>query len=299
METIKWSSYRNGRLEELKEYIGENNVKLIIVKVPGDAASDVYVNQKLKAASIAGIDARVLQTIPDISEEELIHAIEGLNKDDTVNGIIVQLPLPKHLNEEKIVNTIDPDKDVDGLTYVNQGKLVYGSDGLIPCTAKGVLEMLDVLNVDLKGKKVVIIGRSKLVGLPLYQLMLKRNATPVICHRQTKIEERDKLLKEADVIVSAAGSEKPFITADMIKEGSVIIDVSICPDENGKLHGDVCYDEVSKKAAYVSPVPGGVGQMTVLNLMNNTYIAYLKQLEKTIDKVSKRTPRVPFLFDND
>ena len=285
MQSIKWPEYRDEKLKKLNNLAKQEKIKLVIINANNDKASKIYIKQKIKAAKIAGMEAEVVSFSNDTNETCLIKKIEEYNKDNSVNGIIVQLPLPEQFNTERIVNCVNPDKDVDGLTKVNQTKLINGENCFIPCTAKAVLEMLNILGVFLEGKKISIIGRTKLVGIPLYHLLLQKKALPTICHSETPIELRDNLLKNSDIIISAAGAKKPFISAAMVKDRSIIIDVSIRSyEDTNKFHGDVCYEDVVKKVSYVSPVPGGVGPMTVLSLMENTYEAYWIQKNKIFNK---------------
>jgi len=278
---FNWKEYKQKELSLLKEKIGDKSVSLVIIQVGNNPASNTYVKQKLALSKLANIHVEHIKLAEDIPESELLELIDLYNTNSTyVDGIIVQLPLPKHINSDKVINSIAPNKDVDGLTAANLGNLVHGKDSFVPCTPKGVMEMLNVMDVELTGKKVVILGRSKLVGLPLYHLLLQKNATPIMCHSKTSEDDKKMFLSEADIVISAVGAKKPFITKDMIKEGAIVIDVSIeVYEDTGKLHGDVCED-VKEKASYVTPVPGGVGQMTVLELARNTYEASL--LKKNI-----------------
>ena len=203
--------------------------------------------------------------------EEIIKEIESLNNDDGIDGIIVQMPLPKHLNDEEIQNTIDPLKDVDGLTYVNSGRLVQNVPGLVPCTPKGIIDILDNYNIGLEGANIVVIGRSILVGKPIAALLTNRNATVVLTHSKTK--DLANITRNADIIIAAVGKAN-FVTEDMVKDGAVVIDVGI-NRLDGKLCGDVDYDNVKEKCSYITPVPGGVGPMTVYELMNNVYEAHV------------------------
>ena len=277
MENVDCRKLKEEGLKKLKELTKNKHITLKVIQVEGDKASDLYIKNKKNAAKLCGIEAEHILFKNNVTDEDIIDIIEVFNKDDSVNGIMVQLPLPKHLNPDKIINAIDKNKDVDGLTNENLGRIVSKEEGLRPCTAEGVMKILDNcigLN-NLKGKTVTIIGRSKLVGLPLFHMLLAFDATLTICH--TKTNNLNFYTKNADIIITAAGAKKAFINCDMIKENSIIIDVSTVTDENGKFHGDVIYDEVINKAGYVSKVPGGVGQLTVLELMNNTYKAYLLQ----------------------
>ncbi len=206
----------------------------------------------------------------DVSNFEVINYIKELNNDDSIDGIIVQLPIPDRLDKELIINSIDPLKDVDGLTNINAGKLFNNSPALIPCTPKGIMELLDEYNIDVNGMNAVVIGRSNLVGKPVEQLLTNRNATVTVCHSKTK--DIGFYTRNADLIVVAAGKPS-LLTGDMIKEGSIIIDVGISRID-GVLHGDVDYDSCKEKASYITPVPGGVGPMTVYELMNNVFLAH-------------------------
>ncbi len=287
MNKIDCKQLKSEELEELKRKIDGKNIGLRIIQVEGDSASDVYVKNKMKAGREIGLDIKHILLDQTFETEQIINIINVLNKDDSINGIMVQLPLPKHLDEKKIINSITPEKDVDGLTYENLGRLLSKEEGLRPCTAEGVMNILDKsigLN-NLEGKRVTIIGRTKLVGLPLYHMLLEYHATPVICHTKTK--NLENYTKNADIIVTAAGAEEPFINKEMIKDGAIVIDVSTVRGEDGKLHGDVIYDDVTDKAGFVTPVPGGVGQLTVLELMKNTYKAY--NLQKQIKPEKEKT----------
>ena len=235
-------------------------------------ASKVYVGQKEKAANYIGIKY-LHKHFDSISDNDLIKEIEKLNKDKKVNGIIVQLPLPDGMNETKIVNTIIPEKDVDGLTYLNAGLLLNNNTSLVSCTPKGIMELLKRENVNLVGANAVVIGRSILVGKPMMNLLINANATVTLCHSKTK--ELEKITKKADVLVVAIG-KKHFITKDMVKRGAVVIDVGINRID-GKLYGDVNFDDVYSKVRKITPVPGGVGPMTVVMLMKNCIEAYEKQ----------------------
>jgi len=249
-------------------------LKLVVVSVGNDPASKVYVGQKEKRAIEVGYDFFNLH-FDSIDEETLIKEIDKLNQDDLVTGIIVQLPLPDNLDKNKILNTINPLKDVDGLTNENFIKLIKKEECLIPCTPKGVVSLLDYYNVDLVNKKVVIVGRSELVGLPLFHLLLNKNATVTVCHSRTK--DLKSYTKEADVLIVAVG-KKELITADMVKDNAVVIDVGINRFE-GKLYGDV-EDKCFSKVNLMTPVPGGVGPMTVISLMENVYLANTLQENK-------------------
>lgn len=247
--------------------------KLVVIQVGDNNASNIYIRNKKRACEEVGIAFDQIKFPETISEESVIEEIKRLNKDDEVNGIIVQLPLPKGLNALRIINNIDPKKDVDGLTYENVGNLVLGNDGLVSCTPLGIMELLSAYNVELESKNVVIVGRSNLVGKPLIQLFLKANATVSVCH--SKSYDIKKYTKMADILVVAAGHPN-LITKDMVKDDVIIIDVGINKAE-GTLCGDVDFNEVSKKASLITPVPGGVGPMTVACLLKNVFKAYKMQ----------------------
>ena len=268
----------NGReLKEKKLQQIRNNVEdlgttlgLAVVQVGYNEASKVYIKQKEKAASELGYKYIHKHFPADVTEEELIKEIETLNEDDSIDGILVQMPLPKHLNESVIQNTISPLKDVDGLTYVNAGKLVQNANGLVPCTPKGIIDMLDYHNIGLEGANAVVIGRSILVGKPIATLLSNRNATVVLTHSKTR--NLSEITKNADIIIAAVG-KAGFVTEDMVKDGAVVIDVGI-NRVDGKLYGDVDFDRVKDKCSFITPVPGGVGPMTVAMIAKNILKAY-------------------------
>jgi len=244
---------------------------LAVILVGSDPASQVYVSNKNKKAKSLGYNSKEILLAEDVSEAELLKEITNLNNDESIHGILVQLPLPKHINKDRVINAIDPDKDVDGFHVVNVGRLYTGQDSLVPCTPQGCLLLLqDYFKGDLAGKKAVIIGRSNIVGKPMAELLLQQNCTPTIVHSRTKNSE--ELIKQADIIVAAVGIAE-FVKADMVKEGAVIIDVGINRIERDgkfKLVGDVDIADVIDKAAAITPVPGGVGPMTIACLMKNT-----------------------------
>lgn len=258
--------------QEIKKIIEEENItpKLAVIQVGDNKASDVYVRNKKKACLDVGINFELIKFNDTISEDLVINEIRRLNNDISVNGILVQLPLPTGFDEGKIINVIDPVKDVDGLTYQNVGNLVLENDCLVPCTPLGVMQLLKYYNVDLTSKNVCLVGRSNLVGKPLIQLLLKENATLSICH--SKSLDIKNYTKNADVLIVAAGHPN-LITKDMVKEGIVVIDVGINKEGN-VLKGDVDFEGVSKKASLITPVPGGVGPMTVACLLKNVVKAY-------------------------
>lgn len=243
---------------------------LAVILVGDDPASRVYVNNKKKACEFCGIRSLEYVLPAETKEEELIELVEKLNNDKSVNGILCQLPLPKHLDEKKVLNLIKPEKDVDAFHPENVGHIMIGDFNFLPCTPAGIMEMLRYENIDLDGKNCVVIGRSNIVGKPMAMLMLKENATVTICHSRTK--NLKEVVVGADVIVAAVGRPN-FVTADMVKDGAVIIDVGINRMDDGKLCGDVDFEACKEKASYITPVPGGVGPMTIATLMQNTITA--------------------------
>lgn len=258
--------------KEIKETISESKITpaLAVIQVGDNKASSIYIKNKKKACEEVGIKFEHIKFNDTISEELVINEIKRLNNDMSINGILVQLPLPIGFDEGKIINTINPVKDVDGLTYQNVGNLVLENDCLVPCTPLGVMELLKAYNVPLSSKNVCLVGRSNLVGKPLIQLLLRQDATLSICH--SKSLDIKNYTKQADVLIVAAGHPN-LITKDMVKEGVVIIDVGINKEGN-LLCGDVDFDGVSKKASLITPVPGGVGPMTVACLLKNVVKAY-------------------------
>ncbi len=267
-------------LLKLKEKINnfEKKPSLTVILVGDNPASQIYVNNKRKTAEAIGINSNIIKYPKTISEKELLEKIHELNKDDRVNAILVQLPLPEHISKEKVINLINPQKDVDGFTPYNFGKLFSGEKPFVyPCTPKGILILLDEYNIDLDGKHVVIVGRSNIVGKPLSQMILNRNATVTICHSHTK--NLAEITKTADILVSAVGEN--IIEEKMLKSGCIVVDVGIFKDSTGRTRGDVDFENVSKIASYISPVPGGVGPMTIASLMLNTIELFEKQNIKT------------------
>ena len=260
--------------EELKEKVSKLKVKpkLVVISVGDNPASKVYVRQKEKCANYVGFEYNHLH-YEKIKDEDLIKEIEKLNKDNSVSGMIVQLPLPKGMDEKRIVNSIDPDKDVDGLSYINAGRLLNNEPCLASCTPAGIMELLKAYNIDPCGKNVVVIGRSILVGKPMVNLMVNANATVTLCHSKTV--DIEKVTKKADILVVAIGKPN-FVKRNMVKRGSIVIDVGINRVDD-KLIGDVDYNDVYDKVKLITPVPGGVGPMTVIMLMNNVYQAYLNK----------------------
>ena len=240
---------------------------LAVVIVGDDPASRVYVNSKKKACEELGMYSEEYALPKETTQEELIALVEKLNKDDKINGILVQLPLPKHLDEKAVINTIVPEKDVDAFHPVNVGKIMIGDFDFLPCTPAGVMELIKETGIEIAGKECVIIGRSNIVGKPQAMLMLHKNATVTICHSKTK--DLKEVVKRADIVVAAVGVAK-MVTKDMVKEGAVVIDVGMNRLPDGKLCGDVDFDGVSEVASFITPVPGGVGPMTIAMLMENT-----------------------------
>ena len=248
--------------------------KLSVILVGENPASVLYVNNKKKTAEKLGIISEVIKFPADVEEEILLDKIKELNNDDKVNAILVQLPLPEHINKQKVIDTINPKKDVDCFTSVNYGRLAAGLKPYVyPCTPKGILLLLDEYGIDLDGKNVVVVGRSNLVGKPMSLMALGRNATVTTCHSHTK--NLSGITKTADVLISAVG--EVLIEENMVRENSVVVDVGIFRDENGKVRGDVEFNDVENVVSYISPVPGGVGPMTIASLMLNTYELYMVQ----------------------
>jgi methylenetetrahydrofolate dehydrogenase (NADP+)/methenyltetrahydrofolate cyclohydrolase len=240
---------------------------LAVVLVGEDPASQVYVGRKAKACAEAGFLSREYKLAADTSEAKLISLINDLNKDQLIHGILVQLPLPQSISTNKIIAAIDPHKDVDGFHPYNMGGLVTGSPLFIPCTPQGIMELIARTGIDLKGKEAVVVGRSNIVGKPMALLLLAQHATVTICHSRTK--DLPVVTRRADILIAAVGKAH-MIKADMVKDGVIVIDVGVNRLENGKLTGDVDFDEVASKASYITPVPGGVGPMTIAMLMKNT-----------------------------
>lgn len=239
---------------------------LAVILVGNDPASTVYVGNKKKACEYIGIDSLSYELSEDTSEGELLSLINRLNNDEKVNGILVQLPLPKTINEKKILNAINPEKDVDAFHPVNVGKLMIGEESFLPCTPAGIIQLLKRSNIEISGKNCVVIGRSNIVGKPMGILLLKENGTVTIAHSKT--ENLKDICKNADILVAAVGKPK-MITSDYVKNGATVIDVGIHRMENGKLCGDVDFDDVVNIAGAITPVPGGVGPMTIAMLMDN------------------------------
>ncbi len=246
------------------------SVTLAVIIVGDDPASRIYVNNKKKACEATGIISREYALPADTSLEELIALIEKLNNDSEVNGILCQLPLPEGLDEKAVIAAISPEKDVDAFNAVNTGHIMIGDYTFLPCTPAGITEMLDYYEIPVRSKHCVVIGRSNIVGKPMAMLLLKRDGTVTICHSKT--ENLADITRQADILVAAVGRAK-FVSADMVKEGAVVIDVGMNRDVDGRLCGDVDFEAVEKKASFITPVPGGVGPMTIATLMKNTVIA--------------------------
>ena len=257
--------------DELKAEVTELKAKgitpcLAVIQVGNDPASCVYVNNKKKACAYIGIESLSYELDEQISQEELLAIIDELNHNELVNGILVQLPLPKHIDENTVIHAITSEKDVDGFHPETVGNMCIGSKGFLPCTPAGVIQLLKRSNIDIEGKECVVIGRSNIVGKPMAMLLLRENGTVTITHSRTK--DLKEITKRADILVAAIGKPK-FVTSEYVKEGAVVIDVGIHRNENNKLCGDVDFDDVIGKVNAITPVPGGVGPMTIAMLMNN------------------------------
>ena len=282
MVEMNGKALRDKKLTELKEKIGtlDCQLGLAVIHVGNNEASNVYVKQKGNLATELGYKFVHKVFDENVEQDKLLRYIKKLNKDDSIDGILVQMPLPDHLDSSLIQNTVDSYKDVDGLTFINAGRLVQGMPSLVPCTPKGIIDLLDEYKIKLEGSQVVVIGRSVLVGKPMANLLTNRNASVTICHSKTN--DIKLYTKNADIVIVAVGKQG-FLKEDMVKDGAVVIDVGI-NRINGKLKGDVDYDNVSKVAGYITPVPGGVGPMTVYEIMANVLVAHnlrLKYCKKT------------------
>ncbi|MCJ1777882.1 bifunctional methylenetetrahydrofolate dehydrogenase/methenyltetrahydrofolate cyclohydrolase FolD [Mammaliicoccus sciuri] len=264
-------TYRAGLQAEV-EKLKEHNIvpKLTVILVGNDGASQSYVNSKKKAAEKIGMISEIVHMDESSTEEEVLSELDRLNNDDSVSGILVQVPLPKQVSEAKVLEAINPDKDVDGFNPINIGRLYTGERTFIPCTPLGIMEILKHADIDLKGKNVAVIGRSHIVGQPVSKLLTDQDATVTLLH--SKSTNTEEVLKQADVIVSAVGRVH-LVTKDLVKPGAVIIDVGNTPDENGKLKGDVDFEAVKEVASAITPVPGGVGPLTITMVLNNTLLA--------------------------
>ena len=251
---------------------------LAVILVGEDPGSVSYVAGKEKACIEVGLENTTIRKESSITEAELLGIIDDLNNDDSINGILVQLPLPKHINADKVINAIVPHKDVDGFHPVNVASLYLKQPGIIPCTPRGIIEVLDDAGIQIEGKKAVVIGRSNIVGMPVSKLLLDRNATVTIAHSRTK--NLREVTKEADILIAAVG--KPlFVTSDMVKDGAVVIDVGVNRNlETGKLCGDVDFKNVKEKASYITKVPGGIGPMTITCLVENTIECFIKHMNR-------------------
>lgn len=260
---------------QLKEKYGKQ-AGLAVVIVGNNPASQVYVRNKMKACENVGFYSENIELDENISEKELLQEIDKLNKNDRINGILVQLPLPSHINELKIIDSISPEKDVDGFHVANIGKMVIGDEtGFLSCTPYGIMQLLEEYKIEIAGKDAVIIGRSNIVGKPMALMLIKKGATVQVCNSRTK--DLRKKLNDADIIIVAAGVPK-LLKKEDVKEGAVVIDVGI-NRVDGKICGDVDYEEVAERASYITPVPGGVGPMTIASLIKNTFKSYKNSLK--------------------
>ena len=258
-------------MDELKEEVQKikemgGNICLAVVQVGDDPASSVYVNNKKKACAYIGIESRAFELPESTTEAELVSLVETLNADSGVNGILVQLPLPSHINEDLVIRTISPDKDVDGFHPQSVGRLWIGEKGFLSCTPAGIIQLLKRSGIGIEGKECVVIGRSNIVGKPMAALLLRENGTVTVTHSRTK--NLKEVARRADILIVAIG-KKQFINSEYVKEGAVVIDVGMHRDENNKLCGDVDFTDVADKVSAITPVPGGVGTMTIAMLMNN------------------------------
>jgi methylenetetrahydrofolate dehydrogenase (NADP+)/methenyltetrahydrofolate cyclohydrolase len=286
MELIDGKKVSQQLKEEIAQKVTERKEKglkiphLAVILVGEDGGSQTYVNMKVKACEFVGFKSTKIDYPDTITEEELLNKIQEINNDDDIDGLLVQLPLPKHISEEKVIETIDQSKDVDGFHPISMGKLVAGMPTFLPATPAGIMELLDRYNIETEGKHCVVLGRSHIVGTPMTLLMSRKakpgNATVTMCHSRTK--NLDEITRQADIIIAALGSPE-FVKADMVKEGAVVIDVGttrVKSDQTKsgwKLKGDVAFDEVKDKTSYITPVPGGVGPMTIASLLKNTLMA--------------------------
>ena len=273
------ASIRERLKEDTKEFVKEHGYApgLAVIIVGEDPASKVYVNNKHKACLEVGFTSEVYRLPQETTMEELLALVDKLNADDKIHGILCQLPLPKHLNEEQVILRINPDKDVDAFHPINTGKIMIGNHSFVPCTPAGVMRLIESTGTDVCGKECVVVGRSNIVGKPQAMLLLQKNGTVTICHSRTR--DLKEVTKRADILVVAVGIPN-FITGDMIKEGAVVMDVGINRTEDGKLVGDVDFESAEKVAGYITPVPGGVGPMTITMLLENTLTAARLQAKK-------------------
>lgn len=276
-EIINGKTVSAAKREEIKKCVSQlksagKSIGLAVIIVGDNPASRVYVNNKKKACDEVGITSYEYALPENTEQGELLGLIERLNGDPNVNGILCQLPLPSHIDEQAVINAIDPKKDVDAFHPVNVGHIMIGDYTFLPCTPAGIMEMLKFYGISVSGKKCVVVGRSNIVGKPMAMLLLKENGTVEVCHSKTANLRKETA--EADILVAAVG-KAGFISADMVKDGAVVIDVGMNRNAEGKLCGDVCFDEVKEKASYITPVPGGVGPMTITMLLENTLKAVL------------------------
>ena len=271
MNIIDGNKIREEKIEQFSNRIKmlNDSLKLVVLQIGNNESSNIYIKNKEKLCNKVGILFEHIK-YDNIAENDLISKIEELNNDKTVTGILVQLPLPREIDEKRVIDSIDPVKDVDGLTTFNIGKLFSGDKGIVPCTVLGILEILSNININLEGANVVIVGRSRLVGLPLAGLLLKQNATVTVCHSKTK--DLKEKTKQADILIVATG-KKGLITEEFVKDGVVVIDVGISRVD-GKIYGDCDFDTIKNKCKAITPVPGGVGPLTVTMLINNIIEAY-------------------------
>ena len=271
-EIISGKVVSQAKREELRQRVAQLNEKgiqigLAVIIVGNNSASRVYVKNKKKGCEEIGVNSYEYALPEETTQKELLSLIDELNNDSKIDGILCQLPLPSHIDEQAVINAINPEKDVDAFHPFNVGHIMIGDYTFLPCTPAGIMEMLKFYNISVAGKKCVVIGRSNIVGKPMAMLLLKENGTVEVCHSRTKNLKEETL--SADILVAAVGKAY-FVTADMVKDGAVVIDVGMNRNEEGKLCGDVCYDEVFSKASYITPVPGGVGPMTITMLLENT-----------------------------
>ena len=250
----------------------DHKLLIAVIQIGDNPASSVYIRNKRKLMERLDIGFKLINLREDISEEEVIMIIDELNSNDMITGIMVQLPIPKHLVSNIIINRIDPKKDIDGLTDLNIGKIVHASLGIVPCTARGIIELIKYYNISLAGKCIVIVGRSNIVGKPLANILSSYDATVILCHSKT--DNLKKYTKMADILIVSVGKAK-MITDDYVNDGAIVIDVGINKLDDDTLCGDVDFDNVSKKVSYITPVPGGVGQMTLASLALNTYEIFI------------------------
>lgn len=263
--SLKLKEQMKQRIAQLKQQ--GINPKLVVVLVGDNSASQVYVRNKHKSCGEVGIESEVITMPEQTTQQELLEVVERLNQDETVDGILVQLPLPKQIDEKTVLRSILPEKDVDGFHPVNVGLLSIGDECFAPATPSGIIAMFQEYGIDIAGKNCVVIGRSNIVGKPMAALLLKNNATVTICHSKT--EDLASYTRRADVVIVATG-RRHTLTAEMVKEGAVVVDVGMNRNEQGKLCGDVDYEEAKEKASFITPVPGGVGPMTITELLENT-----------------------------